>query len=106
MCTVYVHASLRVCRCVFVCVCVCVVCVCLRAYVCGRVRACVGACVRVWAHACACACVCVHVHSFMLSLSMPVYQVRLEWLPLPCIALIQPSQLSYLGSSVGRASSL
>ena len=35
---------------------------------------------------------------------MPVYQVRLDWLPLPCIALIWPSQLSCLGSSVGRAS--
>ena len=32
------------------------------------------------------------------------YQVRLDWLPLPCIALIQPSQLSCLGSSVGTAS--
>ena len=40
----------------------------------------------------------------MLSLSLPVYQVRLDWLTLPCIALIQPSQLSCLGSSVGRAS--
>ena len=33
-----------------------------------------------------------------------VYQVRLDCLPLPCIALIRPSQLSCLGSSVGRAS--
>ena len=33
-----------------------------------------------------------------------VYQVRLDWLPLPCIALIWSSQLSCLGSSVGRAS--
>ena len=24
----------------------------------------------------------------MLSLSLPVHQVRLDWLPLPCIALI------------------
>ena len=39
----------------------------------------------------------------MLSLSIPVYQVR-YWLPLPGIALIQPGQLSCLGSSVGRAS--
>ena len=44
------------------------------------------------------------VHSLMLSLSLPVYQVRLDWLPLPCIALIRPSQLRCLGSSVGRAS--
>ena len=36
--------------------------------------------------------------------STTVYQVRLDWLPLPCIDLIQPSQLSCLGSSVGRAS--
>ena len=43
-------------------------------------------------------------HLAMLSLSLPVYQVRLDWLPLPCIALIRPSQLSCLGSSVGRAS--
>ena len=40
----------------------------------------------------------------MLCLSLPVYQVKLDWLPLPCIALIQPSQLSCLGSSVGTAS--
>ena len=39
----------------------------------------------------------------MLSLSLPVYQVRLEWLRLPCIALIWPSQLICQGSSVGRA---
>ena len=36
----------------------------------------------------------------MLSLSLPVYQVRLDWMPLPCIALIRPSQLSCLSSSV------
>ena len=41
---------------------------------------------------------------YSLMLSLPVYQVRLDWLPLPCIALIRPSQLSCLGSSVGRAS--
>ena len=46
----------------------------------------------------------IPVHSLMLSLSLPVYQVRLDWLPLPCIALIRPSQMSCLGSSVGRAS--
>ena len=47
----------------------------------------------------------VHMHGKLLfSLSLPVYQVRLDWLPLPCIALIRPSQLSCLGSSVGRAS--
>ena len=33
-----------------------------------------------------------------------LYQVRLDWLPLSSIALIRPSQLSCLGSSVGRAS--
>ena len=44
------------------------------------------------------------VHSLMLNLSLPVYQVRLDWLPLSCIALIWPSQLSCLGNSVGRAS--
>ena len=38
----------------------------------------------------------ISVHSFMLSLRMLVYQVRLNWLPLPCIALIRPSQLSCL----------
>ena len=48
-------------------------------------------------------CFYLHVH-VMLSLSLPVYQVRLDWLPLPCIALIWPSQLNCLGSSVGRAS--
>ena len=37
-------------------------------------------------------------------LSLPVYQVRLDWFPLPCIALIQPSQLSCIGSSVGTPS--
>ena len=46
------------------------------------------------------------VHSLMLSLSLLVYQVRLDWLPLPSIALIRPSQLSCLGSSVGRASEI
>ena len=35
-----------------------------------------------------------------VELSLPVYQVRLDWLPLPCIALIRPNR----GSSVGRAS--
>ena len=39
-----------------------------------------------------------------LSVSLPVYQVRLDWLPLPCIALIRLNQLGCLGSSVGRAS--
>ena len=42
--------------------------------------------------------------SLMSSSSLPVYQVRLDWLPLPCIALIRPSQLSCLSSSVARAS--
>ena len=50
-------------------------------------------------------CRCNNFHvMLMLSLSLPVYQVRLDWSPLPCIALIRPSQLSCLGSSVGRAS--
>ena len=40
----------------------------------------------------------------MWSLSLHVYQVRLDWLPLPCIALVRPSQLSCLGSCVCRAS--
>ena len=31
---------------------------------------------------CVCMCVC------MLSWSLPVFQVKLHWLPLPCIALI------------------
>ena len=43
------------------------------------------------------------VRSLMLSLSLLVYQVRLDWLLLPCIALIRPSQLSCLGNPVGRA---
>ena len=34
-------------------------------------------------------------------LSVPVYQVRLDRLSLPCIDLIQPSHLSCLDSSVG-----
>ena len=38
----------------------------------------------------------------MLSLSLLVNQVRVDWLPLPCIALIRPSQLTCLGSSQGR----
>ena len=49
-----------------------------------------------------------HIHvqkqNESLSLSLFVYHVRLDWLPLPCIALIWPSQLSCLGNSVGRAS--
>ena len=49
-------------------------------------------------------CIYVHTYMLMLSLSLPVYQVRLDWLPLPCTALIHPSQLSCLGSSVGRSS--
>ena len=59
-------------------------------------------CVRV----CVCVSVCVVCYTCytMLSTSLPVYQVKLDWSPLLCIALIQPSQLSCLGSSVGRAS--
>ena len=44
-----------------------------------------------------------HVYKYILNLELgvigglitpvrlPVYQVRLDWLPLPCIALIQPN---------------
>ena len=32
------------------------------------------------------------------------FYLWLDWLPLPCIALIRPSQLSCLGNSVGRTS--
>ena len=60
-------------------------------------------CVGAYIHACVCMRACVHacvelgvigglitpVHFLMLSLSLPVYQVRLDWLPLPCIALIR-----------------
>ena len=42
------------------------------------------------------ACFCI----VMLGLSLPVYQVRLDWLPLPCTALIRPSQLSCLGTCI------
>ena len=47
-------------------------------------------------------CVCAHMHAW---LSLPVNQVRLDFLLLPCTALIRTSQLSCLGSSVHRASS-
>ena len=47
-----------------------------------------------------------HKRTVMLNLSLPVYRVRLDWLPLPCIASIRPRQLSCLGRSVGRASVL
>ena len=34
------------------------------------------------------------VHSLIMMLSLPVYQVRLDWLPLPyCLDLIQPAEL-------------
>ena len=46
------------------------------------------------------------VHSLILSYTLPVYQVRLDWLPLPCIAVIRPSQLSCLGSSVASVAQL
>ena len=39
-----------------------------------------------------------------LDVELEFAYLRLDWLPLPCIALIRPSQLSCLGSSVGRAS--
>ena len=64
--------------------CMCTVCVCVS-------------CVHMYVQVCVCVCVCL----CMLSKSLPVYQVRLDWLPLPYIALIRPSQLSCLGSSVG-----
>ena len=38
--------------------------------------------------------------SLMMGLDLSIYQVRLDWLPLPCIALIRPSQLSWFCSSV------
>ena len=43
------------------------------------------------------------VHSLMLSLSLLVYQVKLDCFPMLCLALIRSSQLSCLGSSVGGA---
>ena len=46
----------------------------------------------------------VHIYAHTCMLSLPVYQVSLDWLPLPCIALIQPSQLSCPGISVSRTS--
>ena len=33
-----------------------------------------------------------NVHSVMLSLSLPVYQVRLDWLPLYYLDLAQPAE--------------
>ena len=41
-------------------------------------------------------------HSLMLSWSLPIYQVRLDWLPLPCIyyCLDSAQPLSCLGSSM------
>ena len=42
----------------------------------------------------------------VLNWTLSVYYIRLDWLPLPCITVIQPSQLSCLDSSVGRASTL
>ena len=40
-------------------------------------------------------CTCMHWCTMMLSfsLSLPLYQIQLDWLPLPCIALCRPSQL-------------
>ena len=40
MCVLYVRMNVCTCACICVCVCVCVR-MCVRAYVCGRVRACV-----------------------------------------------------------------
>ena len=40
------------------------------------------------------------VHSLMLSLSLLVFQVKLDWLPMPYMALIRPSQLSCLGGNL------
>ena len=45
--------------------------------------------------------VCVYCDAELVCLFI---RLGLDWLPLPCIALIQPSQLSCLDSSVGRAS--
>ena len=61
---------------------------------------CVCAHVCVCTCVCVCVCVCVHLDAEFEF----VYQVRLDWLPLPCMALIRPSQLGCLGSSFGRAS--
>ena len=41
-----------------------------------------------------------HTCPCVVNLSLLVYQVKLDWLPLHCIALIQPSQLSCLSSLV------
>ena len=46
------------------------------------------------------------VHVSDVELDFAVCLVKLDWLPLSCIALIRPSQLSYQGSSAGRASTL
>ena len=54
---------------------------------CVHVRVGARVCARAYVCVCVCVCVCMYV-------------VRLDQLTLPCIALIQPSQLSCLGNSV------
>ena len=48
-----------------------------------------------------CACMCVRVCMCVCMFELACYQVRLDLLSLPCIALIRPSQLSCLGSLSG-----
>ena len=92
-------------QCVHCALCVCVrVCVRASMFVCVCVCACVHTCMCVRACVCMYAGVCTYMYTGMHTLL--VYQVRLDWLPLPCITLIRPSQLGCLGSSVGRASAL
>ena len=41
------------------------------------------------------------MHTWCWVKSLPVYQVRVDWLSLPCVALIQPSHwATYVGNSV------
>ena len=96
---IYLYVCMYVC--VFICMCV-YVCVCyvLCVYVC--VRMCVCICVYVRIYVFVCVYVYKHmywdiigglitpVHSLMLSLSLPVYQVTLERLPLYSFDSTQP----------------
>ena len=59
---------------------------------------CMGVCIGICVYG---STVCVYCDAELVCLFI---RLGLDWLPLPCIALIQPSQLSCLGSSVGRAS--
>ena len=80
-----------------------VLCVCMCVYVCVM-RVCVHACALM--HVYWLCVVFVRVRVCVYRFEFACYQVRLVWLPLPCIALIRPSQLGCLSSSVGRASTL